>query len=259
MISLRKHSGGSMVLGVLLILAAQDPRPTSILGIVTDPDGWPLPGVLITAELNNFDVLEVRDGMTVDSFLDVLRGFPQLAGPIRTGGGLISGTTDGAVRIFRGIPYAAPPVGELRWRPPQPVESWEGVKAAEDFGAQCPQPPRSAGFGGYAPRPESCLRLRRPHDADVQPVGLVVTVGVERGFDPELLADPQVGVLEGFDDLRLAVSKDGLRPLLGARGRGAEQRLRAGAGEHGDQAHSEKASLKSHLNHPGSMVSKAAH
>lgn len=50
MISIRKHSGTSMVLGVLLILAAQAPRPTSIRGIVTDPDGAPFPGVLVTAE-----------------------------------------------------------------------------------------------------------------------------------------------------------------------------------------------------------------
>ena len=80
---------------------------------------------------------------------------------IRANGGLISGTNDGAIRIFRGIPYAAPPVGELRWRPPQPVDSWEGVMLAESFGAPCPQPPRPTGFGGTEPRPESedCLFL----------------------------------------------------------------------------------------------------
>jgi para-nitrobenzyl esterase len=64
--------------------------------------------------------------------------------PIQVDGGLISGTptpqwTPG-VRLFRGIPFAAPPVGDLRWRPPQPVVAWQGVKAADHFGAACMQP-----------------------------------------------------------------------------------------------------------------------
>jgi len=46
-------------------------------------------------------------------------------------GGMISGTTDssGQVKIFKGVPFAAPPVGDLRWKAPQPVQAWEGVKA----------------------------------------------------------------------------------------------------------------------------------
>ena len=43
----------------------------------------------------------------------------------------------GRVRVYRGIPYAAPPVGDLRWRPPQPVEPWEGVREATRFASQC--------------------------------------------------------------------------------------------------------------------------
>jgi para-nitrobenzyl esterase len=46
---------------------------------------------------------------------------------------------EGAVRVYRGIPYAAPPVGELRWRPPQPSERWHGVLQATEFGAPCTQ------------------------------------------------------------------------------------------------------------------------
>jgi len=85
----------------------------------------------------------------------------QQAAPIRADDGLISGTTDGMVRVFRGIPYAAPPVGALRWRPPQPADSWEGVRRAENFGAQCPQPPPASGVGTTTPRRESedCLFL----------------------------------------------------------------------------------------------------
>jgi para-nitrobenzyl esterase len=45
------------------------------------------------------------------------------------------------LRVFRGIPYAAPPVGPLRWRPPQPVAPWEGVRPAQSFASPCPQSP----------------------------------------------------------------------------------------------------------------------
>ena len=52
--------------------------------------------------------------------------------PISTNAGLVSGEELGdsgeQVRIYRGIPYAAPPVGDLRWKPPQPVEPWDGVR-----------------------------------------------------------------------------------------------------------------------------------
>jgi len=54
--------------------------------------------------------------------------------------GPISGTLDGGVWTYLGIPYAEPPVGELRWKEPQPVASWEDVLACDDFGPACPQP-----------------------------------------------------------------------------------------------------------------------
>ncbi|WP_266365757.1 carboxylesterase/lipase family protein [Tellurirhabdus rosea] len=56
--------------------------------------------------------------------------------PVRVTGGLISGTVnrEGDVRIYRGIPFAAPPVGELRWKAPQPVRPWTGVRRCEAFG-----------------------------------------------------------------------------------------------------------------------------
>lgn len=54
-------------------------------------------------------------------------------------GGTIQGTQSGGVTVFKGIPYAAPPVGELRWRPPAPVVPWTGVRDATEFSADCPQ------------------------------------------------------------------------------------------------------------------------
>jgi para-nitrobenzyl esterase len=53
--------------------------------------------------------------------------------------GEIEGETDGSLSIFLGIPYAAPPVGDLRWRAPRPPVPWTGIKEAEEFGPACPQ------------------------------------------------------------------------------------------------------------------------
>ena len=55
---------------------------------------------------------------------------PGLAAPdtVTVEGGAISGTTSNGVRVFKGIPYAAPPIGSGRWRPPQPVVAWSGVR-----------------------------------------------------------------------------------------------------------------------------------
>jgi para-nitrobenzyl esterase len=62
--------------------------------------------------------------------------------PVKTDAGLLAGTSAAApgVRVFKGIPFAAPPVGELRWRPPQPVAKWTGVRNADKFGDVCVQP-----------------------------------------------------------------------------------------------------------------------
>jgi len=60
---------------------------------------------------------------------------------VRTEAGVVAGTNsaDGKVVILKGIPFAAPPVGELRWKEPQPVEQWKGVREATKFGARCMQ------------------------------------------------------------------------------------------------------------------------
>src|SRR5580700_484891 len=64
-----------------------------------------------------------------------------LAAQVRTESGSLEGSTsaDGKVQIFKGIPYAAPPVGALRWKEPQPVLNWQGVRKATEFGARCMQ------------------------------------------------------------------------------------------------------------------------
>lgn len=63
---------------------------------------------------------------------------------ITTATGILRGKSDAGVSSFKGIPFAAPPVGEFRWRPPQPVAPWEGVRNAVEYGPNCAQ----AGWGG---------------------------------------------------------------------------------------------------------------
>jgi len=60
---------------------------------------------------------------------------------VRTEAGTVEGSTsaDGKVQVFKGIPYAAPPVGALRWKEPQPAPSWQGTRPAKEFGARCMQ------------------------------------------------------------------------------------------------------------------------
>jgi len=56
-----------------------------------------------------------------------------LSSIITTEGGKVEGTVENGIKVFKGIPFAAPPVGDLRWRAPQPVKSWEGVRKADKF------------------------------------------------------------------------------------------------------------------------------
>ncbi len=76
----------------------------------------------------------------------------------QTAQGLVSGTTDDGITVFKGIPFAAAPVGELRWRPPQAPLSWKGVRKADAFGAICPQDRNSQSTIGLR-QSEDCLTL----------------------------------------------------------------------------------------------------
>lgn len=83
-------------------------------------------------------------------------------GQIRVDGGLISGATADGITSYKGIPFAAPPVGELRWKAPQPVVAWEGVRQCNDFGPECPQAPYPQASLYYSPpqkQSEDCLYL----------------------------------------------------------------------------------------------------
>ncbi|MBL8645372.1 MAG: carboxylesterase family protein [Rhodospirillaceae bacterium] len=80
--------------------------------------------------------------------------------PIETDLGQVLGTKTGAISVFRGIPYAAPPVGDLRWRPPQPAAPWEGIRDATAFGPPCAQgKPNPSPYVLQEPFSEDCLTL----------------------------------------------------------------------------------------------------
>lgn len=81
---------------------------------------------------------------------------------------------DASARIFRGVPYAAPPVGELRWRAPQPAEPWDGVRDATEWPDRCPQ--GSSSMGAANPISEDCLYLNVVTDAETTEDGLPVMV-----------------------------------------------------------------------------------
>ncbi|MEX0168758.1 carboxylesterase/lipase family protein [Streptomyces sp. LMG1-1-1.1] len=81
----------------------------------------------------------------------------------RTRGGVLRGSLKGGVAAFLGIPYARPPVGELRFRGPEPAEPWDGVREATAFGPTAPKRPYSPPLDALLPDPEvvgdGCLNL----------------------------------------------------------------------------------------------------
>ena len=82
-------------------------------------------------------------------------------GSVKTTAGQLSGVTvEGGIRAFKGVPFAAPPTGNLRWKPPQPPAKWKGVRQCIEYGPACPQPKVSMFFSaGYDDVSEDCLYL----------------------------------------------------------------------------------------------------
>jgi para-nitrobenzyl esterase len=103
---------------------------------------------------------------------------------VKTDNGKVRGafTQDGQVRAFKGIPYAAPPVGPLRWQPPQPAAKWKGVRNATAFGARCMQAPIYEDMVFRDPGPsEDCLTLNVWTPTDAQNASLPVMVWIYGG------------------------------------------------------------------------------
>ena len=84
--------------------------------------------------------------------------------PVRVENGRLSGIAGSSpeVRVFKGVPFAAPPIGDLRWRPPKPAANWNGVRKADEFSSVCMQTPYAEGsVYRFKPQPlsEDCLYL----------------------------------------------------------------------------------------------------
>ncbi len=93
--------------------------------------------------------------------------------------GQLRGAVSDSVASFKGIPYAAPPVGPLRWRPPQPVKPWSGERDATKFGALCMQRINPDDNGvGPGPASEDCLTLNvwAPTDRGSTPLPVMVWI-----------------------------------------------------------------------------------
>lgn len=128
-----------------------------------------------------------------------------------TRAGAVKGVQGDGVRVWLGVPYAAPPVGELRWRPPQPVTAWEGLRDATRVSRDCTQAlGRRAilgGGGGIVVGAEDCLYLNvyAPARATgatpvmVYIAGGAFTVGAGANYDPSRLAREEGRVIVTFN------------------------------------------------------------
>ena len=121
------------------------------------------------------------------AFATLLSAVPAMAADptVSIDAGTLRGATDGTVDVYKGIPYAAPPVGDLRWMPPAPAVQWSGVRDATQFGAICPQPPRpdlAIAQGAGQKQSEDCLFLNvwAPHGARHAPVMVWIHGGAHR-------------------------------------------------------------------------------
>ena len=72
--------------------------------------------------------------VTALALLAVESNFAQQPAPVAVEQGLVQGATEGDLTVYRGIPFAAPPVGALRWRAPQPAAKWDGIRQTTKFG-----------------------------------------------------------------------------------------------------------------------------
>ena len=102
---------------------------------------------------------------------------------VRIDSGDLVGTLEEGVAVFRGIPYALPPVGELRWRPPQPVGPWQSARDSSRFGHACPQ--KRGAYPEWVDahideigQSEDCLTLNiwTPLDRNAKPLPVMVYI-----------------------------------------------------------------------------------
>ncbi|QDZ06957.1 carboxylesterase family protein [Sphingomonas panacisoli] len=147
---------------------------------------------------------------------------------VTSSAGAVAGTTDGNIRVFKGIPYAQPPIGPLRWRPTQPLPRWSGTRDASDYGPACIQlqsPKPVSVYSPAAPLPtsEDCLTLNiwTPANAAKAPVFVWIHGGALSGgssreplYDGKKLAER--GIIVVSINYRLGVLGFLAHPALSA-------------------------------------------
>jgi para-nitrobenzyl esterase len=120
---------------------------------------------------------------------------PGAAPKVKISSGVVEGRSDNGIQIYKGIPYAEAPVGDLRWKPPVAKAAWDGVMSAGAFGPACVQPrPRAGSIYANPPEKisEDCLSLNiwAPEDADKAPVMVWIHGGsLTAGYNSERIYD----------------------------------------------------------------------
>ncbi|HVE20961.1 MAG TPA: carboxylesterase family protein [Acidocella sp.] len=123
--------------------------------------------------------------------------FAQSPPEVTTADGAVAGLRVGGVSEFRGIPYALPPVGELRWQPPVAAKPWAGVRQATAFGPACAQITTLGAFAGPPTANEDCLTLNVFTPTQKAGAKLPVLVWIHGGGNMD-------GSSAGYDGSRLA-------------------------------------------------------
>ena len=139
-----------------------DPQVTSLLGKLNAARVFP--------DTGNFGIRTIRNASAAQAGFEAGMGLPETAATchkiIQTASGKINGyATSNNTFTWLGIPYAAPPVGDLRWKPPHPPQSWDGIRDCTQWGDQCGQ--GDLGPVSYGNLSEDCLNLNvvAPSDA----------------------------------------------------------------------------------------------
>lgn len=120
---------------------------------------------------------------------------PARAQEIRVDGGVLRGKQWNGSYLFRGIPFAAPPVGNLRWKPPQPVIAWKGIRDATQQPASCVQNDQGWNSSDFQIGKEDCLTLdvRTPSMTGRLPVLVWIHGGSNRAGGPNDIVLSDVG------------------------------------------------------------------
>jgi opacity protein-like surface antigen len=88
--------------------------------------------------------MNLRKLLLAASCIMLLAATAIAADPVKVESGLVEGTSENGLTVYRGIPFAAPPVDDLRWRAPQSAAKWDGVMRADKFGPSCMQSMRGS-------------------------------------------------------------------------------------------------------------------